>query len=178
MRELYRILKSLGVPVFALALAACNGAETGPTPVLWEISTTPAAQPYAGADAGVMDRYAHLPRPKVKPPVPSWWRSGKARPETESKRPIETSTEFLIGLSEQEIRTLLGPANVTVISTLSQILEYRFDGCRVRLHLYADIKTEIYRVLHLEKLAVGREPEPRTRCFAMIDDFSSYEGLL
>jgi hypothetical protein len=81
-----------------------------------------------------------LPRAKPKPPQP-----GGSAPVVEASA--------VMGLSETEVEILLGPPQYATIAPPARIRDYEDSGCKLRLYLYVDLKTQLYRVLHLETSA-------------------------
>ena len=165
------------------AIAACSTAETPPptsqteqdslaVPAEWFLTDSDSA------DIDVGRLTAAPPRPKVKPASPPRPASKRSSSAAEQKKSIEVTPDFLLGLSDKQVAMLLGPAKVTVVTTPSQVFEYRFGHCRLRLYLYADVRTETYRVLHIERQADGGKPKDGKRCFAKLANPGSLESVM
>jgi hypothetical protein len=167
-RRIFRIVWLLAATSVA---AACNTAEIPrPTTRTPPDFLTVLAAPWSIDDlTDVPLRDPRPPRPKVKPPVP---------PENAPEGPVKVSPEFLVGLSEPEVAMVLGPASARLFSTPSQILVYRFGQCRLQLFLYADLKTEIYRVLHLKRHALGGRSRGEKQCFASVANYDTLDRFM
>lgn len=93
----------------------------------------------------------------------------KTRPQKpRSVIPVEINQEKFVGLSEYEIRNLLGPNVAVIIASPAKIMEYNFKRCRVMFYLYTNIDTNIYTVLHVITKRTGKKSFHRRHCVAMV----------
>lgn len=92
-----------------------------------------------------------------------------ARPQKpRSVIPVEINHEKFVGLSEYEIRNLLGPNDAVIIASPAKIMEYNFKRCRVMFYLYTNIETNLYTVLHVITKRTGKKSLHDRRCVAMV----------
>jgi len=176
MRPLSRMIAILGVAAVLSSVGACGWIES----VRGEAETGRDGRP--ASSAAVPDGFEGLditdetgaggglkppPLPRVKPVPPP---AAAAIPQAASV------SADIVGLTEDELETLLGPPKSTAVAEPARIREYESTLCRIRLYLYVDLKTEKYKVLHVTTNPAELDTTETRRCLTDIARLGAQGG--
>lgn len=79
------------------------------------------------------------------------------------------SSAAFVGLTEQQIDTLLGPPTERMDLAPAQAWRYRGDRCVLELFLYIDVKSRVFRALRSDVVADEDSVVGRDRCLAELE---------
>jgi hypothetical protein len=179
MRPLSRLIAMLGIAGALSSVGACGWIEA----VRGEAETgrdgppaSSAAVPDASGGLDIADETGDGAGPRP-PPLPRVKPKPKPPPPLAAAIPnAARAAADVVGLTEDELETLLGPPKSRAVAEPARIREYESTLCRVRLYLYVDLKTEKYKVLHLTTNPAGLDRTETGRCLTDIARLAARDG--
>ncbi|MPY71471.1 MAG: hypothetical protein GEU92_15460 [Alphaproteobacteria bacterium] len=176
MRPLPRIIATLGAAGVLSSVGACGWIESVRSEAETGRNGASASSAAVPGDSGGLDitdetgsgaglRPPPLPRVKPKPP-----------PLAAAVPGVAGAAAGVVGLTEDELETLLGPPKSRAVAEPARIREYESTICRIRLYLYVDLKTEKYKVLHLTTNPAGLDRTETGRCLTDIARLAAQGG--
>jgi hypothetical protein len=154
----------------AILLGGCQQQAAAPPPpppahsVQWSVPAPP----------------RRIVRPKPKPPVPAGKEASDTEPTLETEpvaaapaAPVESSLAppspaELIGLDQQQIVALLGPASETARRPPGALWRYKAGDCELDVSFYMELSSGRMRALHYELKPGSSAGIPETSCMRAI----------
>ena len=155
--------QTLGVG-FLLLLSGCEVARNAQSDLNRLVNSDPFASPKPAAAAPRTATAAAAPKPATTTTAEPVVASAPAPAKlTTTATPVE-----LIGKSEGELRTLLGPPTSVEERAPGKTWHYREGQCTVDIQLYPDVQTKQFGTLAYEVKSDDNTDEGRRLCLAQL----------
>ena len=161
--------QTLGVG-FLLLLSGCQVARNAQSDLNRLVNSDPFASPKPAASAPRSATAAAPPKP-VATPEPAVASAPAPAKLTTTATPVE-----LIGKSEGELRTLLGPPTSVEERAPGKTWHYREGQCTVDIQLYPDVQTKQFGTLAYEVKSDDNTDEGKRGCLAQLQSRAPAKG--
>ena len=164
-KSLYK--QTLGIGLLLL-LSSCQVARNAQSDLSRLVNSDPFASPKAATAAPRTATAASKPVATAEPAVAA----APAKPaSTSTAQPVN-----LIGKSEGELRTLLGPPTSVEERAPGKTWRYRDGQCTVAIQLYPDVQTRQFGTLAYEVKSDDNTDEGKRGCLAQLQSRAQAKG--
>jgi hypothetical protein len=169
-REKSLVKQTLGVGL-VLVLSGCQVARNAQSDLNRLVNSDPVARPKPAAAAPRPATAAAKPAPSTEPSVVAVTAEKIAPTNTAASGPVN-----LIGKSEDDLRTLLGPPNSVEERAPGKTWRYRDGQCTVDIQLYPDVQTKRFGTLAYEVKSDDNTDEGKRGCLAQLQSRAQAKG--
>jgi hypothetical protein len=162
--------QTLGVGLL-LVLSGCQVARNAQSDLSRLVNSDPVARPKPAAAAPRPASAAAKPAPSTEPSVVAV--TAEKAPSTGT---APSGAVNLIGKSEDDLRTLLGPPSSVEERAPGKTWHYRDGQCTVDIQLYPDVQTKRFGTLAYEVKSDDNTDEGKRGCLAQLQSRAQAKG--